>query len=245
MNQRTNKKPMTMKKLVDMSYLPLDVLHKIWEDRKLMEFSHWFPHWFQRRILEIKQVYTVNTAGISGKKEYDSGIYTRAFLDDHHQVAICVHKYTYHKKEIQVALRTYKKLMTIVEELGDLSHVSIINGMDFCVDLPNEFFVNCPKWTETDLQMCFFQELDEESYCIDANRGCYGIGCDRRYVPGAWNGTLYPNNLSLTTLSCIKKVKPRINGLLDDLSYMRTDIAFGILPLDDIELIQYKRNLKI
>lgn len=234
-----------MKKLVDSSYLPLDVLHKIWEDRKLLEFSHWLPHWFQRRIMEIKQVYTVNIAGISGKKDYNSGIYTRAFLDDSHQVVICVHKYTNHKKEIQVALRTYKKLMNIVEDLGDSSHFSIINGMDFCVDLPNEFFANCPQWTENDLQNSISQELDDESYCIDANREYYGIGCNRRYIPGAWNGTLYPNSLSPTTLSCIKKAKPRIDSLLDNLSYTRTDIAFGILPLDDIELIKYKRSLKI
>lgn len=236
---------MTMKKLVDMSYLPLNVLHKIWEDRKLLEYSHWFPHWFQRRILEIKQVYGVNAAGLSGKKEYNSGIYTRVFLDDSHQVIICVHKYNYHKKEIQVALRAYKKLMGIVEDLGTLSHVSIINGMDFCVDLPKEFFDNCPKWTEIDLRNCVFQELSEESYCIDSYRESYGIICNRCYVPGAWNVMLYPNSLFLTSLSCIKNAKPRIDSLLDSLFRTHADVALGVLPLDYKEMVQYKRDIKI
>lgn len=49
-----------MKYLIDNSYLSLDVLHTIQEDRKLLELSRMFPHWFQRRILEIKQVFNVN-----------------------------------------------------------------------------------------------------------------------------------------------------------------------------------------
>ena len=245
MKKIANRKPLSIKKLVDSSYLPLDVLHKIWEDRKLLEFSHWLPHWFQRRILEIKQVNGVNIAGLSGKKEYNSGIYTRVFLDDSHQVIICVHKYNYHKKEIQVALRTYKKLMGIVGELENISHLSIINGMDFCVDLPNEFFGNCPKWTEKDLQECIFQELSEEAYCIDSYRESYGVICNKRYVPGAWNVMLYPNSLSLTSLSCIKKAKPRIDSLLDNLFHTRTDVALGVLPLDYKEMMQYKRDIKI
>ena len=249
MDLRTNKKLMTMKKLVDSSYLPLDVLHKIWEDRTLLEFSHMFPHWFQRRILEIRQVLSVNIAGLSGNKEFNSGIYARVFLDDSHQAVICVHKYHTRFIDIQVAVRTFKYLKAIIQDLKIHSHISIINGMDFCVDLPNEFFDNCPKWSETEIKNGISSELDEESYCIDANRGCYGVVCNRRYVPSTWNVTVYPNDLTTTTLSYIKNARRRIDNLISVLhkynSHINSDVAIGVLPLDDVELKQYKSNLKI
>ena len=244
-----NRRLPSMKHLIDNSYLPLDVLHTIQEDRKLLELSHMFPHWFQRRILEIKQVFNVNLLGPRCHKEHNSGIYIRVFIDDFHQVVLCVHKYHYRFIDVQVAVRTYKSLKTIIEDFKVQSHFSIINGMDFCVDLPNEFFDNCPKWSETEIKNGISSELDEESYCIDANRGCYGVVCNRRYVPSTWNVTVYPNDLTTTTLSYIKNARRRIDNLISVLhkynSHINSDVAIGVLPLDDVELKQYKSNLKI
>ena len=238
-----------MKKLVDSSYLPLDVLHKIGEDRELLEFSHMLPRWFQRRVLEIKQVYTVNIADHNEKMEYNSGIYARVFLDDSHQVVICVHKYHLRFVDIQVAVRTYKYLKAIIKDLKIHSQISIINAMDFCVDLPDEFFDNCPKWTETDIRIIISQELDEGLYCIDVNRGCYGIACNKRYAPGSWDFTIYPEDMTTETLSHIKTVRSRIDSLLSVLDkydcHIFTDVAIGVLPLDEMEMMQYKNNLVI
>ena len=251
MNRTTKQKSMTMKKLVDSSYLPLNVLHQIWEDRKLLEFSHMLPHWFQRRVLEIKYVFSVNIVGLSGKKEHNSGIYVRVFLDDTHQVVVCVHKYHLRFIDIQVAVRTYKSLKAIVDDLEVHSHISVINGMDFCVDLPNDFFAKCPKWTEADITNCLSQELnkEEEKYYVDSYRGCVGIVCNRRYVPGYWNVIIYPDNTSSTAITTIKKARPRIDNLMTVLGkcdrHRYSDVAIGVLPLDSSERIEYKTNLSI
>ena len=249
-----NRRLPSMKHLIDNSYLPLDVLHTIQEDRKLLELSHMFPHWFQRRILEIKQVFNVNLLGPRCHKEHNSGIYIRVFIDDFHQVVLCVHKYHYRFIDVQVAVRTYKSLKTIIEDFKVQSHFSIINGMDFCVDLPNEFFNSCPKWDNDRIRNEALPELNKESndYSIDSYIGHVGIVCNRHYVHGGWNIMIYPDEITPSSLSFIKDARPRIDNLLEVLHknnvHTSSDVAIGVLPLDKEEMIKYKeeyRYLKI
>ena len=249
--KKNNRKPASMKHLIDNSYLPLDVLHTIQEDRKLLELSRMFPHWFQRRILEIKQVFNVNFLGPRCHKEHNSGIYIRVIIDDSHQVVICVHKYHYRFIDVQVAVRTYKSLKAIIEDLKVQSHISIINGMDFCVDLPNEFFNNCPIWDNDYIRKAALPELNKESndYSIDSYIGHNGIVCNRHYVPGGWNIMIYPDEITPSALVFIKEARPRIDNLLAVLdkndSKRDSDVAIGVLPLDKKEIIKYKRNVDI
>ena len=246
-NKKSDRKPLSMKRLIDSSYLPLETLNKIRDDRKLLEFSHMLPHWFQRRILEIKQVFDVGILGFSRKKELDSGIYARVLIDDSHQVVICVHKYRAHFIDIQVAERTYKSLKAIIKDLQIHSHISIINGMDFCVGLPDEFFDSCPKWNEDEIikaSSLIEEQLNDESedYCMESASDRIGIICDRHYLPGAWNVTIYPSDMNNESLAFIKAARTRIDNLLIGLkkdNRIYSDVAIGVLPLDSYEMIQY------
>ena len=249
--KENNRKQQSMKHLIDNSYLPLDVLHTIQKDCKLLELSHMFPHWFQRRILEIKQVFNVNLLGPRCHKEHNSGIYIRVFMDDFHQVVLCFHKYHYRFIDVQVSVRTYKSLKTIIEDLKVQSHISIINGMDFCVDLPKEFFNNCPIGDNDIIRNEALPELNKESndYCIDSYIGHVGIVCNRHYVHGGWNIMIYPDEITPSSLSFIKDARPRIDNLLEVLHknnvHTSSDVAIGVLPLDKEEMIKYKRNIDI
>lgn len=247
--KRNNRKLPSVKHLIDNSYLPLDVLHTIQEDRKLLELSHMFPHWFQRRILEIKQVFNVNLLGPRCHKEHNSGIYIRVFMDDFHQVVLCFHKYNYRFTDIQVAVRTYKSLKTIIEDLKVQSHISIINGMDFCVDLPNEFFNSCPIWNKDIISNTALPELNSESndYSIDSYIGHIGIVCNRNYVHGGWNIMIYPDEITPLALSSIKEARSRIDNLMEVLhnNDRHLDVAIGVLPLDKEEMIKYKKSIDI
>lgn len=247
--KRNNRKLPSVKHLIDNSYLPLDVLHTIQEDRKLLELSHMFPHWFQRRILEIKQVFNVNLLGPRCHKEHNSGIYIRVFMDNFHQVVLCFHKYNYRFTDIQVAVRTYKSLKTIIEDLKVQSHISIINGMDFCVDLPNEFFNSCPIWNKDIISNTALPELNSESndYSIDSYIGHIGIVCNRNYVHGGWNIMIYPDEITPLALSSIKEARSRIDNLMEVLhnNDRHLDVAIGVLPLDKEEMIKYKKSIDI
>ena len=239
-------KHLSMKHLIDSSYLPLETLNKIREDRKLLEFSHILPHWFQRRVLEINQVFNVGIMGW-GSKERNSGIYARILMDNTHQVVICVHKYGFCFMDIQVAVRTYKSLKGIMADLKTHSHISIINGMDFRVSLPDAFFSKCPQWTEDEINKVLpvmDRQLNEESkeYCMESNGGHIGIICNRCHVPGSWNITIYPYEKTNEALAFIKAARPRIDNLLvglkKDFRY-HSDVAIGVLPLDGSETILY------
>lgn len=247
--KRNNRKLPSVKHLIDNSYLPLDVLHTIQEDRKLLELSHMFPHWFQRRILEIKQVFNVNLLGPGCHKEHNSGIYIRVFMDDFHQVVLCFHKYNYRFIDIQVAVRTYKSLNNIIGDLKVQSHISIINGMDFCVDLPYEFFNSCPIWNKDIIRNTALPELNSESndYSIDSYIGHIGIVCNRHYVHGGWNIMIYPDEITPLALSSIKEARSRIDNLMEMLhnNDRHLDVAIGVLPLDKEEMIKYKRSIDI
>ena len=231
---------MSLKHLIDASYIPLEVLDKIKDERELLLFSHQLPHWLQRRVLGIKQVFNVNIAGLSNRKERNSGIYTSVVLDDTHKAVICVHKYKYHFTDVQQAVRAYKCLKLIVAELKAQSYISIVNGEDFCADLPDEFYSKCPKWAADDMENAISSinlqlNKDTKEYDIRQYKDRIEIVCNKSYMPGGWNFTFYPQTTNEVGLSSLKETRNRIKNLIAILRKhskgINSDVAIGVLPL--------------
>ena len=243
MNTTKNRKEISLKHLIDASYIPLEVLDKIRDERELLLFSHQLPHWLQRRVIGIKQVFNVNIVGVRTRKERNSGIYTSVVLDGTHKAVICVHKYKYRFTDVQQAVRAYKCLKLIVAELKDYSCISIVNGEDFCADLPDEFYSECPKWAADDMENAISSinlqlNKDSKEYDIRQYKSSIEIVCNKHYVPGGWNFTIYPQNTNAVALSSLNGVRSRIDNLVAVLGKhsegICSDVAIGVLPMKSV-----------
>ena len=234
------------KYLIESSYLPLEVLNTIKDDRDILSFSHKFPHWFQRKISNVKQVFDIGIPGwgyLYAKKEKKSGIFTSVSLDSSHEMVFCAYKYAYNFEVIQNIVRMYKILQKAVNDINFKSCLCIESNMDFQPGLPDEFFTNCPQWSD--------EVIEEESDRIDQTlnkvtktflvqknkRNSVDILCNTQYVSGGWNITIIPYDTSEQALECYLKAKSSIDKLYVKLKeqFLFPYFAIGVIISDNCQ----------